>query len=257
VRSVRFTTPRGTTLAGDLHPGRGDVAVVMAHGFGSDRHSRGRFDRLAADLTAIGYAALAFDFGGCGASDDEPLSVAGEVEDVHTALELATAEGYARHVLYGHSLGTLVCLRAATGSVEAIAISGALTGPMHYHWPDHFEPPLLAALERDGTMLVPDENANARTTLQMSRQTLLDFEQIDQAALLGAVRCPVLIVHGDSPDDTEELELLAHSRRGLPLLPEGSRLAIVAGSTHRFEGSHHDELRRLVCGWVVEQAPLR
>jgi putative redox protein len=249
-------TPRGVSLGGDLHGSGGDVAVVLAHGFCSDRRSRGRFDLLAADLSALGYAVLSFDFGGCGGSDDEALSVEGEIEDLRTALDFTNAQGYARHVLYGHSLGTLVCLRTGGPSVEAMALSGALTGPMHYHWPDYYEPALLAALERDGSMLVPDDNENARTSLLLSRQTLLDFEEIDQATLLDAVRCPVLLVHGDSPHDAEELELLAHSRRGLPLLPAGSRLAIVAGSRHGFDGVHHGELRRLVCDWIVEQAPL-
>jgi putative redox protein len=256
MRRVRFTTTRGVSLAGDLHSSSGDVAVVLAHGLGSDRRSRGRFDRIAADLTGLGYAVLAFDFGGCGGSDDEALSVAGEVEDIRSALAFVTSHGYRRHVLYGHSLGSLGCLRAANGTVETMAFSGALTGPMHYHWPDYYAPALLAALERDGTMRIPDVNENARTSLLLSRQTLLDFEQIDQAVLLDAVRCPVLLVHGDSPRDAEELELLAHSRRGLPRLPAGSRLAVVPGSGHGFDGVYHHELRQLVCDWIVEQAPL-
>ncbi len=44
----------------------------------------------------------------------------------------------------------------------------------------------------------------------------------------------VLILHCDSVD--EERKLLERSRRGIRYLPEGSRLEVIQGASHGFDG---------------------
>ncbi|MDQ4107094.1 MAG: alpha/beta fold hydrolase, partial [Actinomycetota bacterium] len=82
---ISFRNPAGLRLAGDLWPA-GTDAIVLAHGFASDRRSRGRFPYLAQRLVAAGYTALAFDFAGCGESDDTVLTLESQVADLRAAV---------------------------------------------------------------------------------------------------------------------------------------------------------------------------
>lgn len=63
------------------------------------------------------------------------------------------------------------------------------------------------------------------------------------------VGCPVLIIHGNSEEDQEELQLLERSRRGMALLPEGSNLVIVEGAKHGIK-EKYDEVVRYADQWL-------
>jgi pimeloyl-ACP methyl ester carboxylesterase len=240
---VWISTTRGPRLAAELQRCTVDAIIVMAHGFCSDRRSRGRFDRLTADFVARGWSVLAFDFSGCGQSDDDVVTAAGEVEDLRAVLAFVRAEGYTRTALYGHSLGASICLQAYDDSIRTMVLTGAATDAMHYDWSAYYSAEQLDELETTGFM------RDGRHVL--SRQTLAEFGQRDQKASLSRIKCPVLLVHGGSADDAEEQELLKRSREGFSLLPAGSRLAVVEGSGHGFE-QHMAEVSALACGWYAE-----
>ncbi len=246
---VTFRNSRGLELVADLTPAAGGAIVVMAHGFASDRRSRGRFPALAAALAAAGRASLAFDFGGCGESDDDVLTLAHQIDDLHAAIAYAGSLGYARVALYGHSLGGRVCLAAAPPRAATIATTGAPTGSMRYDWRDYFTPEQMDELDRTGRVTMPQDSDRARPTVVTSAELLEALVDCDQAALFGSVHCPVLLIDGDGDD--EERQSLAHARQGLPLLPPGSRVALVPGSPHNLAG-HLDEVIELLLDWFAE-----
>ncbi|MHB1064465.1 MAG: alpha/beta hydrolase family protein [Georgenia sp.] len=228
---VSITTPRGVHLAGTFEPGPTAAAVLFAHGFLSDRHSAYRFDALAATYREAGYATLQFDFSGCGASDDDVVTVAGEVEDLRSASAWLTEQGYPVQAVHAHSFGTVGALRAQPRDVVTMVLTGALTGPMNYPWGQIFAPAQVDELEEHGFTRVPDDNeAGVREFNVISRETLADYSLIDQAELLGKVRVPVLMLYGGM--DEEATELVSLGREGMPLLPEGSRLEVVPGAEH-------------------------
>jgi pimeloyl-ACP methyl ester carboxylesterase len=72
--------------------------------------------------------------------------------------------------------------------------------------------------------------------------------------LLGAVRVPVLVVHGDTGE--QEQALAAITAEGRHLLPEGSRVVIIPGATHTFAESL-DPLAGIVTDWVREHVPVQ
>ena len=245
---VEITTPRGVTLAGTFEPGVGTTAVLFAHGFLSDRHSSLRFDILASAYRTAGHATLQIDFSGCGASGDDVVTVAGEIEDLRSASAWLTEQGYPVQVIHAHSFGTLAALRAQPADVVTMVLTGPLTGPMSYPWEEIFSPGQLDDLEVHGFTRIPDDNeAAAREFSVISRQTLADYSLIDQAELLGGVRVPVLLVHGS--EDEEATELVDISREGLPLLPPGSRLEVVDGAGHGMK-SRIDAVAELALAWV-------
>ncbi len=264
---VTFRNSRGLRLVGDLMPaadrGPGDRGpagrasadlagrplVVMAHGFASDRRSRGRFPAIAAALAEAGYASLAFDFGGCGESDDDVLTLDHQVDDLHAAIAYARTLDYERLALHGHSLGGRVCLQAAPPQAATIATTGAPTGPTRYDWHDYFTASQMDELSRTGRVTMPQAGDRPRAQVVADSRLLNELVMCDQAALFGAVRCPVLLIDGDG--DEQERQSLAHARQGLPLLPSGSRVELIAGSPHNLQG-HLDQAIALLLDWFAE-----
>ena len=225
---VAFVNARGLKLVGDLWSG-GDHAIVLCHGFTGDRHEDGRFDAAAKELNADGFTVLAFDFAGSGESDDVPLSVGGEVEDLRAAVRFIREFG-ARHTgALGLSLGALVAAEAA--AVERIGaivfwapVTGAMRDPTIL-----FSPEQLQERERTG-LITWGKDDGPRRHIVIDGSHLDERRSVDQRTLLASITTPVLIVHG-SRDDLVPLE---DSRSAVTLLPPGSRLEIVRGADHVF-----------------------
>ena len=136
-----------------------------------------------------------------------------------------------------------------------IATTGAPTGPMRYDWHDFFTAEQGAELHRTGRVTMPQDEDRARSTVVASATLLEALVDGDHPALFDGVRCPVLLIDGDGDD--EERQALTQARQGLPLLPSGSRVALLPGSPHNLEG-HLDEVIGLLLGWFAEHlAPAR
>jgi pimeloyl-ACP methyl ester carboxylesterase len=210
----------------------------MAHGFCSDRHSRGRFDRLARDFAAVGLSVVTFDFSGCGESDDDVITLAHEVEDLRAVIGFVREEGATEIALHGHSLGGSVCLSAYDEGITTIVTTGGATGAMHYDWAGIYTAEQLREIAETGV------TRDGRHVI--SQQTLDDFAERDQHSLLEPIKTPILLIHGDN--DPEERQLLALSQQAT--LPAGSRLEIVKGAGHSFEG-HMDQVSALALEWYA------
>lgn len=225
---------------------------MFAHGFTSDRHSRGRFSRIAQGLASVGYTALTFDFAGCGDSGDSVLTLEGQVSDLRAAIRFLRERGYRVSALHGHSLGSLICLHCADEQPTTMILTGAGTDAMYYDWSQLYDDERLNHLKRTGILPAPvDAEHPSRTTVLVSDSMLKAFSQVDQEQLLRPVTCPVLLVHGDDTTDKEEQQLLSHSRRALHFLPRGSRLHLLSGVGHSLLGKM-EELVEVEITWLQD-----
>jgi pimeloyl-ACP methyl ester carboxylesterase len=249
---VTFFNSRRLTLVGNFFPSTSAASVILAHGFTSDKSSRGRFARIAQALNDSAYNVLAFDFSGCGESDDDSLTVAKQVDDLRSAIAYVQSRGFRHIALWGHSLGSRICLQAYSPEVATLVLTGAATGPMYYRWEDYYSPEQLRKLVETGYLTVRLSEGPRREVV-IEAQMLKDFGEFDQATVLSRIQCPVLIIHGDA--DEEERQLLELSRRGLHYLPGGSRLEIVHGANHSFM-DQIDRVIELGQAWLLEHLPL-
>ena len=246
-----FRNSRNLELAGHLYGADSDAIVIMAHGFTSDKVSRGRFVKLGEALAAAGFNAMAFDFCGCGESADEILSIDGQLDDLNSALAYARKMKFRTIGLYGHSLGGYICLRCWTPEIYAMAFTGALTGPMHYHWQEYFTEQQMSELGAQGFITAPDRSGRP---VRIGREMLKHFAEIDQKRLLAQISCPVLVMHGNSETDSEEDRLRENSERAMVYLSPDSRLRVIDGANHSFM-DHQDEVIRLSIQWYTDHRP--
>ncbi|WP_163527630.1 alpha/beta hydrolase [Halobacillus ihumii] len=246
MQRVTFSNSRGLTLVGDLYRNEGTQIVIMCHGFLSNRSSRGRFDLFASTFHKLGYSVLRFDFGGCGESDDTPLTLSNEADDLTSAINYASKAGFTEMVLYGHSLGARVCLEVYHPKyVKTMILTGAGTGPVHYHWPDHFTEEELAELHRTGYFSVKVVDPY-REEMMISKEMLLDFEQCNQKQMLSRISCPILLIHGNQG---EEEILMPITKQGMKWLPENSKLKVIDGSEHHFM-NHLETVQEMLSEWL-------
>lgn len=245
---VEFTNSKNLKLVGNLYPSVSNSIIIMCHGFLSDKYSRGRFERLIRVLNKSGFSALAFDFRGCGESDDDSITVDKEVDDLKSAITFVKSKGYKKIALYGHSLGTLICLKCCTSEIVTMVLSGALTDSMHYNWDEFFTKDQIQELNDKGyiTQPMPGE---IREKIIIDKQMLVDFELIDQKELLKNITCPILIIHGNN--DEEENLLCERSKKAVSLLSNGSKLKVIDGADHSFL-EHYDILIDLANDWFIK-----
>jgi pimeloyl-ACP methyl ester carboxylesterase len=252
VQRLAIANKRGLRLAAELHPADSKTLVVLAHGFTSDKSSEGRFDYIAGCLTRAGYSALAFDFSGCSESDDDALTAAKQVEDLQAVLDHGEAAGFERIALWGNSLGCRICLQSWRPSIAAMVLTGAGPGPVHYRWEEHFTAAELHQLAETGRI---EQRSDFRPSgrIVIDSQMLRDFAEFDQVAILGRVRCPVLLINGDG--DAEERMLAEISKAALGFLPPDSQHEIISGAAHGF-WRHLDRVVDLGLEWLGRHLPL-
>ncbi|MEV8515144.1 alpha/beta fold hydrolase [Dactylosporangium sp. NPDC051484] len=254
---LQLRSRTGDRLAATFTPATGDSAVVLLHGFLSDRRAGGRFDRLAEEYSNLGHAVLRFDFSGFGDSDGAVVDGERLLDDARAALDHLDSLGYRRQILHGQSLGSAVALRIAPQRprVVTLVLTGALTGAGDGERPYPFlDEDQLAAWHRDEDVHLPIEGSAVRSHVTVNRRRPRLGATGTQEELLTSVRVPVLVVHGDT--GAHEQRLAAITARGAHLLPEGSRVAVIPGATHTFYESQ-DDLAGIVTGWVREHVPPR
>ncbi|MGV9455607.1 alpha/beta hydrolase [Streptomyces sp. NPDC003635] len=216
--------------------------ALVVHGYGE--HS-GRYDGLAAVLTAHGAAVFAPDHTGHGQSSGQRVLIEDfedVVTDVHAVAELArTAHPGLPLVMVGHSMGGLISARFAQRyGTELTAL--VLSGPVIGDWalprrllaldeiPD--TPISPGALSRDpevGSSYADDplvwHGAMKRPTVQAFVRTL---DVVSKGGDVGPL--PLLWLHGDD----DRLVPLDGSRAGVEEL-RGERLA-----EHVYPGARHE-----------------
>lgn len=240
---------RAKTLVGNLYPASSNSLVIMAHGMISDKSSQGRFEIYANKFVEAGISALAFDFAGCGESDDETLTLEKEEDDLRSFILFMRSKGYRNIGLYGHSLGSLICLRAykpdIAPDIKTIALTGGITGPAHFKWEEIFTSDQMQELLEKG-MITTDARSTFRNQVIIDGQLLNNFPLINQKDLLSYIRCPVLLIHGDS--DEEERTLYQLSQAGMNYLPPGSEIKLISGAGHNF-WNNIDDVAMLLQRW--------
>jgi pimeloyl-ACP methyl ester carboxylesterase len=249
---IYFQNSRHLTLIGCFHEANSQAAIVMAHGFTNDKSSQGRFDALADTFNRSGYNVLRFDFSGCGESSKDILSTHNMIDDLRCAIEFVRKRGCTAIALYGQSLGGLICLKCNDPGIRTMVLTGTPTDFMKYDWSEYYSEEQLREIRAKGYLTAKDRTGEDRL---IGRELLRSFEEINQRELLSEIPCPVLLIHGNDPNDWEENLLLERSKKGIALLPAGSQLEIIDGANHTFQ-DHLDRVIVEANNWYSKYLPL-
>ncbi|MBB4838301.1 alpha-beta hydrolase superfamily lysophospholipase [Sphingomonas kyeonggiensis] len=237
---VKLTARDGVAIAGTYWPGRtaNAPAVLLLHGVGA---SRNQTAPMAEALVAQGYAALAIDLRGHGASTITDHSYGlDEGLDARAAFDWLKARQHRGKVaVIGVSLGGAAALIGRDGPVPADALVLVAVFPDIRH----------AIYNRMASVLTPVGGTIAEPLL--SFQSLPRYGvwpgRIAPIATIRDFTAPVLVIGGASdrytpPTETRALFEAAPSRKGLWLVP---------GLSHGEVSNLHDaEWARRVSGFL-------
>ncbi|HEX2795104.1 MAG TPA: alpha/beta hydrolase [Croceicoccus sp.] len=216
---MAFLEADGGRVHYDYHRGKGDMAMVLIHGWGM---SGDYWNSAVEALTDAGHGAIVIDHRGCGRSDRDfsDMSIAAIGGDVAAIVGQC---GIGRVVLNGWSLGGAVAVNAASrlgGTVAGLVLTCGATP--RYTQAEGFphggkaEDVLAIAgaitADRAGFFRVlaqgaAAEGANAALTDWFERgflasgprasKTLMDLATLDQRDLLSSFAFPVLSIGGE------------------------------------------------------------
>jgi pimeloyl-ACP methyl ester carboxylesterase len=246
MEQITFRNSRDLRLVGNLYSSNSKSIIIMCHGFMSNKYSKGRFEKLAIAFNKCGFDALAFDFSGCGESDNDSLTIEKEVDDLKSAISYVISKGYEKIALYGYSLGTLICLKSYIPQITTMVLLGALTGPMEYNWDEFFTQEQMKELKENG-FITEYISGGTREKIIIDRKIIEGFELINQKELLGRIKCPTLLIHGDG--DEEESLLYERSKVAINMLSADSRIEVINESNHSFL-DHFDMVVKLSTDWL-------
>ncbi|MET9344450.1 alpha/beta fold hydrolase [Nonomuraea sp. NPDC003804] len=220
--------------------GRGDLGIVVAHGFtGSWRDRTAR--RIVHVLSGFG-GVLAFDFRGHGRSGGESTVGDREVLDLEAAVRHARVAGYSSVAVAGFSMGAAVAVRHAAlhRGVDAVA---AVSGPARWYYRD--TRPMRQvhwAIERPFGRLAA--RVVKRTRIARGQWDPIPMPPYEAAALISPT--PLLVVHGDA----DTFFPLEHAHQIFDGAREPKELWIEAGFGHA-ESAATPELIRRVGKWIT------
>lgn len=246
MEKVKLLNSRNKCIVGNLTDVSSNSIVILAHGFTNDKSSNGRYDSLTEALNIKGLDTYSLDFTGSGESDDGPLTVENQTDDLITAINYFLEKSYKQIILIGNSFGTLACLNSYCKEISTMILIGAVTDKMNYQWNEFFSSEQIDNLSSNGFIKLNDKREHL-----IIEQTLKDFEEVNQDDLIKNVECPVLIIHGDNNEDIEELQLLSHSQRAIKKLPIGSKLEIIKEGKHGLH-THWDEVIKFTSQWLED-----
>jgi pimeloyl-ACP methyl ester carboxylesterase len=223
--------------------------VIFCHGSCSNK-DRERTISAAEAYSKLAFGVLRFNFGGSGNSYDSEITVENQVEDLRAAVEFMKDRGYIKVGLQGESMGGLVVLSAyppLKNDVRALILWAPVTRGKD-------------KLNEVASQIDADQKDLNSSGFVIRHKDGKDFKiprkyfeerlNIDQGELLGNIKCPVLIAHGDG-DDTVSVR---DSEDAIKILLDNGvdgRLSVIGGSGHKFEG-YEDKLVKISKDWIKE-----
>lgn len=245
MEKVNFENSRGLNLAGNYWESDSDAAVIMSHGFTGDKTEWGYFDTVAESLHEAGYNVLTFDFSGSGESNDDPITVEKEVDDLDSAIQYLEEKDHIERIgLYGHSLGGLVSLRNDRPEVEAMVLTSPVTARVEDYGAHRFDNDDTFTYE-DG-IYTKHRDRGVRDQIPIDEKIIEERREVDQDHLLSDIETPVLIIHGKQ-DSVVSLE---DSREAVEKLETGE-IRVIEGLDHSYD-THYDQIIENAENWFSQ-----
>lgn len=215
-------------------------AVLLLHGYGSDKHEVGlMYARLAEALAAEGIASLRIDFAGMGESQASMLdyTYGSQTGDAAAALDWLMAQDSVdpdRVGIHGFSMGSLIGAHVA-GTDPRVAAFGSWSGAIYDGDQFFYDETMLADCEAAGGQIELDLGWR---TIEHSCEFFSSMMASTALTDLAAYANPLLLVAGaeDTTVDPAVSELAAESTAS-----EDVTLEIIEGADHIYNVLTEDQ----------------
>jgi len=248
-KQVHFINNLGEKLTGTLHQPQksSDRGIIIGHCFTCSRHTR-VLQQMGSELAAAQFTVLRFDFSGNGQSEGAFIdsSYAKHIAEMETAAAFLTDNGARWIGLAGHSMGANIALLTAARlkSVRAVCILAArVSGMKATHFLSREQ---QTEIERTGRVFFTSRGRS----LELSKDFFTDADNYDMFKVIGSLKRPLLVIHGDRDEIVPMDEALqAHKRN-----PAAITLNVIPGADHMFsQEDHRRQVAKVVADWFTRQ----
>lgn len=216
MQRVSFKNIKGLNLVGCLYESNSCKAVIIAHGFCSNKDKE-RYVKAAEEMNKAGLGVLRFDFSGSGESANDEITIANQVQDLKSAMRYLKDKSYSRIGVVGASAGGLVALK--TGGLESMVLWGPVSKKKDNYADYKFSQEQQAQLQKQGYLIKIKDNKHFR----IPQMYIYERENVDPKDF--KTGCPILIIHGDK----DEFVPVEDSRNLINNITNGELKVIGAG----------------------------
>ncbi|MDF1592294.1 MAG: alpha/beta fold hydrolase [Desulfobacterales bacterium] len=249
-KQVHFKNHLGEKLTGTLHqPGKpSDGGIIIGHCFTCSRHTR-VLQQMGRELAAARFTVLRFDFSGNGQSEGAFIdsSYAKHIAEMKTAAAFLSANSGVRWIgLAGHSTGGNIALLAGARlkSVRAFCLlASRISGMKATHFLSTAQ---QTEIERSGRVFFTSRGRS----LEISKDFFADAGNYDMLKVIGSLKRPLLVIHGDR----DEIVPMDEALQAHKLNPAAITLKVIPGADHMFsQEDHRSQVAEVVADWFTRQ----
>ena len=167
------------------------TAIIISHGFAANKE-RQRLVELAKESTRRGIAALRFDFGGSGDSNDREISLRKQTADLSAAISFLKNLGYRKIGLVGESAGALTSILSWDERIFAMVLWAPITTAKIPSLVKKKE--IRHSIEKDGYIKFQKDGR----VFIVPNHYLQERQSVNQIQILSRIKSPVLVIQGDN-----------------------------------------------------------
>ena len=245
MNKIFFKNKTGLKLCGVWHfpKIKTNKAIILAHGLNVDKDELGIFIHLANRLQENGFAVFRFDFRGHGESEGDSLDmrVAGEVEDLESAVDEVMKKDFNQIGLLGASFGGPIAVYYISKKQQNLKALCLWNPTLNF---DHCVlNPILPKFKARKTIWDKDLKEKGWTTtgrndLKISKGLFEEMAKLLPYQELKKITIPVIIVHGTE----DEYAPYSDSKEYVKYLKNGEFISIEGGK-HGFQEENEEDYK--------------
>lgn len=213
--------------------------VIIVHGYSSSK-DRSSAKGMAEELSKRKIDSFRIDLDGCGESEGEfgKQTITSAVDDILSAIKLVKKKGFKDMMLFGSSAGGLAVMATAL-KIKKIKRIGLAAPVSDYITQKRMKYGILSMLfwKLRGWSYYTNRNGKKLKVYYSFIRDIKDYTMYDKVK---AIKCPVLIVHGDA-DESVDVEQSIRVAKGFP----DAKLVVLKGGDHALgvAGDRADAIR--------------
>ena len=204
-------------------------AIIFVHGFLSSYEST-LIKTVSQDLNKKGFTTFAFDFTGCGRSDDDILSIQTMKNDLLCVYDFVKTQNYLSISIVAHSLGSLIVLLLAKNlELKNIILTAPVTQKPHYTLEEKYTQKQVKDLQELGIMEF-EAKARKENATFVDEEVFSFRRNIVQEELADDISCPITVIHGNNDERVPYSDSVDFQSTS------GAKLITIDGANHSFRG---------------------
>ncbi len=203
------------------------MAVICVHGFLSS-YENILIKTISQELNKKDFTTFAFDFTGCGRSDEDILSIETMLDDLMCVYNFIKSQNYNSISIVAHSLGSLITLLLAKKlKFDNIILVAPVTQKPHYSIEEKYTPKQVEDLNNHGIMEFEAKNRK-EGYIFVDKEVFYFRRTIVQEELAKDISSKITIIHGDEDERVPYTDSVRFCEVST------AKLIIMKGANHSF-----------------------